>query len=130
MPKPRNVDKLAIALGPRSCLNEKQFTEFLTALRDKCKCRITGSYARCCARLNSDLDLIVHSDSGMKRAIKIFDLFGVRWDSIIIGQIASPRNMWTLPIPVEVMCKEWLTPIPKNERPETITIHGVTFKTW
>jgi predicted nucleotidyltransferase len=108
-------------------MNDKTFTEFLAELKKECKAKVTGSYARGDWHLSSDLDLVVTTNERLKQAIAIFEKYEVPWESILVGQIASPRELQTLPIPVEVMETFWLTPTKvKGE----VEICGVTFKTW
>lgn len=108
-------------------MNDETFTAFLAELQKTCKAKVTGSFARGDWRLNSDLDLVVTTNARLKQAIAIFEKYEVPWESILPGQIGSPRELQTLPIPVEVMETFWLTPT--REKGE-IEICGVTFKKW
>jgi len=111
----------------------------LTALRDRCGAKLCGSWAEGTQDMKpgmfSDIDLVVRytdREEGKTRpieeAIKVFDEFGVPWDSHIVGQISSPRDLQTLPRPVEVMESSWIAPKPEY-KPE-VNVFGVTFQSF
>lgn len=106
------------------------FVQFLKTLRDEANAKVCGSFARGDYDLKghlSDIDLVVN-DKGMKKAIEIFERFNVVGDSIIFGQWSSPRDLTSLPHPVEVMSKVWI----KKEKdcPKTVSVYGIVFDTW
>lgn len=105
------------------------FLQFLKTLRDEAGAKLAGSFARGDYDIDhfSDIDLVI-KESKMKKAIKIFERFGVVGDSVLIGQWSSPRDKTTLPRPVEVMSDFWIKADPKL--PPTVTVFGIEFKTY
>ncbi len=119
------------------------FRRFLIALRDRGACVLTGSYARHENDLRghlSDIDLVcpekVRDDYGnvtrspIRECCAVFDEFGVPWSSPIVGSIGSPRDVTTLPRPVEVMEEGWAAIKWKAPAANRISIYGVDFRTF
>lgn len=118
--------------------------EFIALLRDLAKLKfvqVTGSYARGDYKYNSDIDFVVprRKEDGygnvihptpLEKAIAVLNAHGVQWDSEVLGQASTPRNLTYMPIPIEVMEKIWLTPVPKNKRLDKVVVYGIEFKTW
>lgn len=114
------------------------FKSFLEALRDEAGALLCGSFARGDHDLNghlSDIDLIVRCVSRMDgqvrpidKAIEIFKRFEVPGESILVGQWSSPRDIVTLPRPVEVMEDSWVDP--DKSLPPKVTVFGVEFATY
>ena len=63
----------------------------------------------------------------MTKAIAVFERFGVPIESILPGQVSSPRDLTTLLRPVEVMEHSWVDADPKL--PERVEFYGITFLT-
>jgi len=119
-------------------MEPKQFREFLVALRDEVPCRLIGSFA--CGDEDtrsgylSDIDFVCQGkqeddfgkviDHPMRRAIQIFERFGVPWESVIVGSIGSPRDTTTLPRPVEVMEDCWIPTTKDDQSMLTEPVHG------
>ena len=117
------------------------FEAFLLALRDRAQARLCGSYSRGTEDMGdhvSDIDLVVPCvdredawgdsvERPIDRAVEVFKLFGVPMESILPGQVSSPRDLKTLPRPVEVMDTAWVDPeagaLPSRE------VFGVVFET-
>ena len=120
-------------------MTEERFIEFLTALRDRCGARLCGSWADGTQDMKpgmlSDIDLVVRyaerecaKTRPIEEAIKVFHEFNVPWTSSIVGQLSSPRDLETLPRPVEIMESSWITPNRGYSR--EINLFGVTFQTF
>lgn len=109
-------------------MKPKKFRAFLRALADSGVVRVIGSYANGTANTEdhvSDLDLyVLREDKGMKKVIAIFDAFGVPWESFVFGHIYSPRDLTTLPFPVE--CAYWWFDC-KRGRTKPVKVFGVKF---
>ncbi len=102
------------------------FQAFLLELRDYAGAQLHGSFAHYQedrGEYVSDIDLVVSEpeldDWGdyvkptpIERAIEIFERYEVPWESIITGAINSPRDLVTLPRPVEVTDTGWIKPAP------------------
>jgi hypothetical protein len=119
------------------------FRRFLIALRDRGGCVLTGSYARHEQDLAghvSDIDLVCPEKtvddygatvvSPIGTCIAVFAEFGVPWSSPIVGSIGSPRDLTTLPRPVEVMEAGWASIKWKPPAGPRVQIFGVDFKTF
>ena len=119
------------------------FMEFLRTLRDEANVRVCGSFASGTYDMKpgflSDIDFVVQyvdreDEYGnpvvrpIDKAMEIFKRFDVPGDSIFVGQWSSPRDLETLPRPVEVM-ESWL--IQEDESyPQTVSIFGLRFQTY
>lgn len=99
--------------------------------------RVTGSYADGTQRLGSDLDFYVHEprqqymeapsgERSIDKVIALFAKYGIPWESCIPGHISSPRDLFTLPIPIEFSS---IFEHRKNRMP-FVSIYGVKFATW
>lgn len=120
------------------------FVHFLVDLREEADARVCGSFARGDYDLRSgflsDIDFVVpavsrsdawgvlRTDRPIDKAVAVFARYGVPWDSILPGQISSPRDTTTLPRPVEVMETSWVEVDPSL--PENVLIFGMLFLTY
>lgn len=109
----------------------EKFQHFLLRLRDQCKARLGGSYARGTEHFYSDIDLIIPNStdrmSYVKKAIDIFNEFEVPWESAVIGSISSPRNLECLPKPVEVIAQMWIDD-KRSRTKQSVEVFGVLFQ--
>jgi hypothetical protein len=118
------------------------FKRFLAALRDE-GCLLTGSFARHTNDLGdhvSDIDLVCGDrteddfgemlDAPIERCIDVFEKFDVPWESAVIGSIGSPRDLVTLPRPVEIMESSWASYRWEPPAGNAIHVYGVLFKTF
>lgn len=124
-------------------MDKKTFRQFLIALRDEAGARLCGSCARGDYDMKpgflSDIDFVIPAvsatdgwgdpieDRPMTKAIAVFERFGVPIESILPGQVSSPRDLTTLLRPVEVMEHSWVDADPKL--PERVEFYGITFLT-
>lgn len=122
-------------------MDHDTFETFLRALRDEAGARLGGSFALhnedARPGFVSDIDLVIlHpredpwtnetvQPTPMQRAIRVFERFDVPWESAVIGAISSPRDLDTLPRPVEVMDTGWIEHEP--DALSTRVIYGVHF---
>lgn len=123
-------------------MDVQTFSEFLRLLRDSCRARVCGSFARGdfdTRRHISDIDLVVPYQESldeygepvatyMSKAIDIFSIFNVPGESAITGDWSSPRDLITLPRPVEVFDEFWIEP--EFTATDHVIIYGVKFQTY
>ncbi len=116
---------------PKDKLTPTEFIKFLIALRDSGLVRLIGSYARGTENTGpnlSDIDFFVlRGEEGLNQVIAIFEQHGVKWESIIVGSIGSPRNADYMPIPVEC---SYLFSRFKTRPVKTVKVCGIEFKAY
>ena len=120
------------------------FQAFLRDLRDHGGCRLGGSMALHREDLRghvSDIDLICPDrtkddygeviDEPIRRCIEVYERHGVPWDSVAPGTISSPRDLVTLPRPVEVIEEMWIRGRDDPQPADTCReVYGVRLETW
>lgn len=107
------------------------FIEILEKLAKIPNLKICGSYANETQHSLSDIDFVVtgrRSNDHLRKAIKILDELGVVWESGLIGQINTPRNMEYLTVPIEIMDYCWVRRTPNRKL--SVIFYGIEFKTY
>jgi hypothetical protein len=114
-------------------MNQAHFEVMMAELAASGLVRVTGSYARGCARTDSDIDLVLFGRTRrgrkpIEQAADIMRNCGARLTSIVVGQYTTTPD--TCPVQVELMERCWLDGIPKRRRLPMVKIAGTWFETW